>query len=198
MVFLVSVTYLAQTPARVEHFILKLDRKSKTARSDELARHVAAQSKSPADFARDHLATLACERVEAEGSIAIFYSIAGQSLQSFRPLSNYRQGQQLETIFAITTQYLLTEWNTNPTFAHLHPRDLLEKWLGFRLEAGAPIESFIRQICKAEPDRPGFLIQGNVFPNPLWYARRGESWGNARPIDTILGLQHGDLNTNII
>ena len=38
MVFLVSVTHL---PAqRVEHLILKLDRKSPKARSDELSRHV--------------------------------------------------------------------------------------------------------------------------------------------------------------
>src|SRR5215207_10058131 len=64
MVYLVSVTHLPSQ--RVEHFILKLDRKSKTARSDELSRHAAAQSKSPAEFARHHLATLAFERVEAE------------------------------------------------------------------------------------------------------------------------------------
>ena len=97
MVFLVSVTHL---PAqRVEHLILKLDRKSAKARSDELSRHVTAQSKSPSEFARDHLATLAFERVEAEGAIAIFYSIAGQSLQSFLPLSKYGQQHQLEIIF---------------------------------------------------------------------------------------------------
>src|SRR5678815_2050149 len=109
MVFLVSVTY--QTNQQVEHLILKLDRKSPKARSDELSRHVTAQSKSPAEFARDHLATLAFERVEAEGAIAIFYSIAGQSLQSFRPLSSYGQQDQLETIFSATNHYLLAEWN---------------------------------------------------------------------------------------
>ena len=196
MVFLVSVTY--QSNQRVEHFVLKLDRKSANARSDELSRHVTAQSKSPAEFARDHLATLAFERVEAEGAIAIFYSIAGQSLQSFRPLSNYGQQHQLETIFSSTYQYLLAEWNANPAFVTLHPQELLEKWLGFRLDAGAPIENFIRQTCRAEPERAGFLIQGGVFPNPLWYARHRESWGDPRPIDAILGLQHGDLNTNNI
>jgi len=196
MVYLVSVTYLASK--RVEHFILKLDRKSAKARSDELSRHATAQSKSPAEFARDHLATLAFKRVEADGAIAIFYSIAGQSLQSFRPLSKYGQQHQLETIFSATYQYLLAEWNAEPAFAAFHPQELLEKWLGFRLEAGAPIENFIRQTCQVEPDRPGFLIQGSVFPNPLWYARHREAWGEPRPIDAILGLQHGDLNTNNI
>ena len=107
VVYLVSVTH--QANQRVEHCILKLDRKSAKARSDEVSRHVLAQSKSPVAFARDHLATLAFERVEADGAIAIFYSIAGQSLQDYRPLSNYRQGHQLETIFTATNQYLLTE-----------------------------------------------------------------------------------------
>lgn len=196
MVFLVSVTHLATQ--RVEHLILKLDRKSAKTRSDELSRHVMAQSKSPSEFARDHLATLAFERVEMEGAIVIFYSIAGQSLQSFLPLSKYGQQRQLEIIFSSTNRYLLTEWNANPSFSTLHPHSLLEKWLGFRLEAGAPIESFIQQKCHAQPERPGFLIQGSVFPNPLWYARNSESWGDARSIDCIMGFQHGDLNTNNI
>jgi predicted ATPase len=197
VIYLVSV---AGTGAgRVQHVILKLDRKSKTARSDEVARHAAVQSMSPPEFARDHLADLAFERVESDGAVAIFYSIAGQSLQSFRPLSSYGQQQQLETIFAATNRYLLTEWNANLTFAQaLHPQELLAKWLGFRLEPGRPIERFISQACRAEPDRPGFLIQSSVFPNPLWYARHRESWGSPRPIDAIVGLQHGDLNTNNI
>lgn len=199
MVFLVSVTHLAESPPRVEHLILKLDRKSKTARSDELARHATAQRKSPSDFASYHLATIAFERVEAEGAIAIFYSIAGQSLQSFRPLSAHSQQDQLETIFTATVHYLLEEWNASAAFAQaLQPRALLQAWLGFRLEPGAPIEDFIRQTCRVDPDRPGFLIQGSVFPNPLWYARHPNAWGSPRPIDAITGLHHGDLNTNNI
>src|SRR4030095_6223520 len=34
--------------------------------------------------------------------------------------------------------------------------------------------------------------------NPLWYARQHQAWRDPRPIDSILGLQHGDLNTNNI
>ncbi len=197
VIYLVSVAAPAAAP--VAHYILKLDRKSKTARSDEIARHITAQSKSPAAFAREHLADLAFERVEAEGAIGIFYTIAGQSLQSFRPLSRYGQQQQLETLFAATTRYLLTEWNAQLTFAQaVHPQELLAKWLGFRLDPGGPIERFISPTCLAAPDRPGFLIQSSVFPNPLWYARHRERWGSPRPMDAIVGLQHGDLNTNNI
>jgi predicted ATPase len=196
MVFLVSVIYLSDR--RVEHLILKLDRKSKTARSDELSRHAEAQSKSPPDFARAHFADLAFERTEADGAIAIFYSIAGQSLQSYRPLSSYNRQHQLEAIFAATNRYLLKEWNGAAAFSTLHPQDVLRKWLGFRLDQGAPIETFLRQVCRVEPDRPGLLIEGIVYPNPLWHARQREAWGNARSIDIPLGLQHGDLNTNNI
>jgi predicted ATPase len=197
LIYLVSVA--SNAPGPVEHFILKLDRKSKTSKSDEVSRHATVQSKSPPEFARDHLADLAFERVESEGAIGIFYTIAGQSLQAFRPLSSYGQQQQLETIFAATNRYLLAEWNTSLTFAQaVHPQELLAKWLGFRLDPGGPTERFISQVCLAGPDRPGFLIQASVFPNPLWYARHRESWGNPRPIDAIVGLQHGDLNTNNI
>jgi len=199
VIYLVSV---AAPGAPVKHLILKLDRprgQSKTARADEVSRHASAQSKSPPAFARDHLAGLAFERVEAEGAIAILYSIAGQSLQSFRPLSRYSQQQQLETIFDATTRYLLTDWNANLTFAQaLHPQQLLARWLGFRLDPDGPLEGFIRQVCRANPDRPGFLIESSVFPNPLRYARQPAAWGSPRPIDAMIGLQHGDLNTNNI
>jgi len=197
MVYLVSVTY--QDSKKVEHFILKLDRKNANARSDELSRHATVRSQSPAEFVRDHLATLAFERVEAEGAIAIFYSIAGQSLLKYLPLSNYGQQTQLQTIFTATNSVLLEEWNLNQTFEQaVHPQKLLGKWLGFRLDAGGNIEHFLRTACRLNPDIPGLLISGNVFPNPLVYARRPELWNKARTIDIATGFIHGDLNTNNI
>ena len=197
IIYLVSVGSPASGP--VKHLILKLDRKSKNSKSDEVSRHTTVQDQSPPAFVRAHLADLAFERVESDGAIAIFYSIAGQSLQTFHPISHYGQQHQLETIFTAANRYLLTEWNANLTFVQsVHPQELLAKWLGFRLDPGAPIERFISQVCGVSPDRPGFLMRASVFPNPLWYARHRESWGSARPIDAMLGLQHGDLNTNNI
>jgi predicted ATPase len=197
IIYLVSVA--TEAGGRVKHLILKLDRKSKNAKSDEVSRHATVQSKSPPEFVRDHLADLPFDRVELDGAIAIFYSIAGQSLQSFRPLSHYGQQHQLETIFAATQRYVLIEWNAALTFEQaIQPQALLARWLGFRLDPGAPTERFIREVCRADPDRPGFLLQSSVFPNPLWYARQPESWGQTRPIDALVGLQHGDLNVNNI
>lgn len=196
MVFLVSVTH--QTSGRVEHLILKLDRKSKTAKTDETSRHNTVQSKSPADFVNEHLAALAFERVEADGAIAIFYSIAGQSLLQYRPLSNYERQNQLRTLFTRTNDILLSKWNANAKFMQAHPQKLLETWLGFRLDEGGSIERFLRETCGVDPATTGLLINGHVFPNPLLYARNTEAWSGIRSIDAATGFIHGDLNTNNI
>jgi predicted ATPase len=196
-IYLVSVA--SSGPERVEHYILKLDRKSEKSRSDEIDRYQSAIRQSPAEFADEHIAKMAFERVEHEGFIAIFYAVAGQSLNQYRTLSAYERQSQLEIIFSETYKYLLDGWNAKRAFRQaVHPVDLLEKWLGFRLKPGNQIETFLETVCRLPSDLPGFLIQGGVFPNPLAYARNVELWGKARPIDAATGLQHGDLNANNI
>src|SRR4026207_1147700 len=54
VVYLVSVSF--DETKRVEHCILKLDRKGKNAKSDEVARHNTVMSKSTTEFAHDHIA----------------------------------------------------------------------------------------------------------------------------------------------
>ena len=197
VVYLVSVS--SNETGRVEHCILKLDRKSKSARSDEVTRHNAVMTKATPEFARAHIPELVFERVEQEGTIAIFYRIAGQSLFKYRPLSNYERQSQLKTIFTRTNQVLLTEWNANATFLQaVHPQKVLETWLGFRLDAGGNTERFLRENRGVDPDVAGLLINGHVFPNPLLHARRPEPWGTVRAMDVATGLLHGDLNTNNI
>ena len=197
VVYLVSVS--SNETQHVEHCILKLDRRGKFAKSDEVTRHNIVLSKSTPEFARNHIAELVFDCVGQEGAIAIFYRIAGQSLLKYRPLSKYERQNQLKTILTLTNTVLLTEWNANPTFEQaIHPHRLLEKWLGYRLNAGGTIEKFLQDSCQVNPDIAGFLISGHVFPNPLLYARKPEPWGKARSIDIATGLIHGDLNTNNI
>ena len=197
VVYLVSVSQ--NETGRVEHCILKLDRKGKSAKSDEGTRHNTVVSKSTPEFARDHIAELVFERVEHEGAIAIFYRIAGQSLLKYRPLSNYERQSQLKTIFAQTNTVLLTEWNGDGKFEQaVHPRKPLADWLGFRLDTGGNIERFLQETCQVDPEGAGFLIRGHVFPNPLLYARKPEPWGKSRSMDVAIGFIHGDLNTNNI
>ena len=139
------------------------------------------------------------DRVEKDNVLAIFYAIAGQSLNKFRTLSSYRQQRQLDTLFSATCEYLLDGWNAGRRFDHIdHPQVLLKRWLGFRLDTGQKIENFLAETCGLEPDYPGFIIRGKLFPNPLSYARNPKIWGSVRSGDVLIGLQHGDLNTNNI
>ena len=80
----------------------------------------------------------------------------------------------------------------------MHPQNVLQKWLGFRLDSGGSIERFLHITGRVNPDTAGLLVDGRVFPNPLSYARNIEQWGNARSIDIASGFIHGDLNTNNI
>ncbi|MBE0687269.1 MAG: AAA family ATPase, partial [Anaerolineaceae bacterium] len=196
-VYLVSVS--SNDTKRIEHCILKLDRKGKNAKSDEITRHNTVISKSTPEFAREHIAELVYNRVEHEGSIAIFYRIAGQSLLKYLPLSKYERQNQLKVLFAQTNKVLLDEWNANETFEQaIHPQKVLHTWLGFRLDAGGNIERFLQETHGVNPDIAGLLINGHVFPNPLLYARKAEAWGKVRKIDIATGFIHGDLNTNNI
>ena len=197
VVYLVSVSN--NETKRVEHCILKLDRKSKNAKSDEVTRHNTVMSKSTQAFAREHIAELVFDRIEHEGVIAIFYRIAGQSLLKYLPLSKYERQSQLKTLFTQTNIVLLNEWNGNATFEQaVHPQKVLHNWLGFRLDTGGNTECFLQETRGVNPDVAGLLINGHVFPNPLLYARKAEAWGRARTIDVATGFIHGDLNTNNI
>jgi hypothetical protein len=196
VVYLVSVSN--NETGRVEHWILKLDRKRRSAKSDEVARHNTLITKSTPEFAREHIAELVFDRVEHDDTIAIFYRIAGQSLLQYRPMSSYDRQSQLRTIFAETNKVLLAEWNSTPSFEAVHPQKILQKWLGFRLDSGRNVESFIQETLRINPDAAGLLVNGHVFPNPLSYARKAELWDKARPIDIATGFIHGDLNANNI
>jgi predicted ATPase len=195
-VYLVSIS--DHDTKRVEHCVLKVDRKGKDAKSDEVTRHNAVLAKSTPEFVHDHIAELAFDRVEHDGAIAIFYRIAGQSLHKYRPLSSFERQSQLRTIFSETNKVLLTEWNSLLAVEAMRPQEILQKWLAFRLDSGGNIERFLRDACRVNPNAAGLLVNGHVFPNPLSYARKVEQWGGARSIDTAIGLIHGDLNANNI
>ena len=124
VVYLVSVS--SNETRRVEHCILKLDRKGKNAKSDEVTRHNTVMSKATPEFARDHIAELVFDKIEHEGAIAIFYRIAGQSLLKYLPLSKYERQNQLKALFTQTNIVLLDEWNGSANFEQaVHPQKVL-------------------------------------------------------------------------
>jgi predicted ATPase len=198
-----AVVYLVRVAptdsGKVEHLILKLDRKRPMSSSDEISRHQTAQDKSPPGFADLHIPDMVYDRVEADNALAIFYTIAGQSLHNFRTLSSYKRQSRIEALFSATNYYVLDGWNEHLNFEQIdHPQSLLKRWLGFRLDPGQKIEAFLRETCQLPPEIPGFIVQGKILPNPLCYARDPDVWGQVRAGDAIIGLQHSDLNTNNI
>ena len=80
----------------------------------------------------------------------------------------------------------------------VHPQELLTAWLGLRLEPGTQIERFISGGLPGASRHPGLPHPGERFPESFMAPRHKESWGKPRPIDTIVGMIHGDLNTNNI
>ena len=195
--FLVSVSFLQSN--KVQHLILKLDHKSKKSKADELKRHSTAIKEAPPEFASRHIADLAFERIEVNEAVAIFYSIAGQSLNNFKSLADYQQQNKLEKIFEKANKLLLGEWNKTSKFEKaVHPQRIIADWLGYRLQPGGNIEQFMENICKIPNNIAGLMIHGYVFPNPLIYSCKAELWKKARPIDMITGFQHGDLNISNI
>jgi predicted ATPase len=191
--YLVSVSF--PDSKQVRHLVLKLDRKGTKAKLDEIARHSQAVNEAPAEFVRDHVPELAFDRIELKGLVAIFYGIAGQSLHHYRSLADYQQQDKLEKIFSKTNEVLLQRWNAGLTVEQaVHPRELLARWLGYRLQPGGNIERYLEDACHIPWNTAGLMIQGQVFPNPLVYARDMDLWADSRPIDTMVGFQHGDLN----
>lgn len=191
-VYLVSVS--SGDSHRVEHFVVKFDHVKPKAKPTEVERHRMALSQAPALFASQNMAKLAYE-VEHEGAVALFYTVAGQSLQRFRTLASQEGLRRLETLFSATSDYLLKEWNAAAVFERaVHPQKLLGWWLGHRLKADGPIASFLKDSFLLDPQTEGFLIEGQVFPNPWSYGLNAERWQGARPIDVLTGFQHGDLN----
>ena len=77
MVFLVSVSW--NETKRVEHCILKLDRKGKSAKSDEVTRHNTVMEKSTPEFARAHIADLVFDRVEVDANQEIIRSALSEA-----------------------------------------------------------------------------------------------------------------------
>src|SRR5215216_1570142 len=191
-VYLVSVS--VGDSRRIEHFVVKFDRVNAKAKPTEVERHRLALSQAPTVFANQNMAKLAYE-VEYEGAIALFYTIAGQSLQYFRTVASQERESRLEVLFGATNDYLLKEWNAEAIFERaFHPQKLLERWLGHRLKLDGQIGSFLKNTFLLDPETEGFLIQGEIFPNPLSYGLDAGRWKEARPIDVLSGFQHGDLN----
>ncbi|MFN2160368.1 MAG: hypothetical protein ACK2TW_10485 [Anaerolineales bacterium] len=190
--YLASVTQ--EREQQLKHFVLKIDRIQKYADQSEITLHKLASEQAPGDFSQVHIADLVFECMHGE-FIALFYDVAGGSLLQYRPVAYYQNQDQLEKIFRITNELVLEEWNAAAGYAQaVFPQELLQQWLGYRLTPQGYIKGFLESNLNIDPDIPGFLINGSVYPNPFHYGREPALWEGVRRIDSIRGHQHGDLN----
>ena len=111
LLYLVSIS---SSNDQAAHYILKLEsvNQQRDHGQSEAERHQIALTRAPQEFAEDHIAQRAFEPVIFEGRSAIFYKIAGGSLQQCRPVNSYHQQRQLQTIFRTISRGLLDGWNT--------------------------------------------------------------------------------------
>ena len=194
--YLVSVSTV--DPRTVEHLILKLDRIHQKASKTESETHRLVCNLAPKKFAMAHVPEIAFEAATKD-AIAIFYTIAGQSLLSYRTLASFQRQDQLETIFEKTNTVLLEDWNVDRTCEQgLHPVDFLERWLGYRLTASGNLKSFLKNVLHLNKSCEGFLIDDRLYPNPIFFCTNRAVWGDLRKLDALSGFCHGDLNINNI
>jgi len=197
LLYLVSVTF---EDGHVEHLVLKLDQpiRWEVGEKSEAEKQSRAIELAPTGFVQRHMAKLAFEPIKSENTLAIFYTIAGDSIQQCRPIGSFSSWNQLKGIFSSVTIGLLEDWNSGyASFRRsVHPRTLLEQWLGYRIKSGeGHIDNFLEVACQIiNPNIPGFIVQGVTLPNPLAYARDDKLWASARSLDAMVGFLHGDLN----
>ncbi len=192
--FLYLVSASAGDLRQLDHFVLKLDKVNPRTRQTEIERHRLATREAPASFAQAHMPQLAFE-VSHEGAVALFYTVAGHSLQRFGTLASLEGQSRLETLFGATCDRLSRDWNSESVFERaVHPKVVLERWLGYRLSRDGNIASLLEDTFLVPRDIEGFLVEGQVFPNSLSFGLDAARWGGARDIDVLVGHQHGDLN----
>ena len=190
--FLVSIS--RNEASFVDHLILKLDHIHKKIKINECKKHKLVCELAPKAFAEAHIPGISLEAVHGD-CIAIFYTIAGQSLLNYQSLASFQRQDQLEKIFATANSVLLDEWNTEPSCEQgVNPGSLLGAWLGYRLSPGGELERFIEEKLQISRADDGFILQDKVFPNPLFYCRVPEVWGSMRKMDAFNGFSHRDLN----
>ena len=181
MVFLVSVA--SQNPDRIEHYVLKLDRKNEKSQSDEIRRHEAAVQPIPARLCRPaswrrwcSTASRRMARLPSFTRLPVNPCIATKRSRLTR--SKIRSKLPFPTP---TNTCSMTGMRRALLSRRCIPQRLLEHWLSFRLKPGGNIENFLETVCRIPPEMAGYLVQGSIFPNPLAYARHPEWWGTRPP-----------------
>ena len=174
LLYLVSISISENNSPR--HLILKLDQPKQwgSKPENEAEKHEVALADSPPRFVDQHIPDLAFPPLEKDGSIAILYSIAGYSLHTYRPLSGFKKQNRLEIIYSNLIDNLISDWyGAGMRYeSNVNHHSILREWLGYRIVPGqGNIDKFLITECDFNPESPGVVYNGEIYPNPLFYSR---------------------------
>gem|GEM_PF-1143443 len=157
--------------------------------------HNRAISDAP-DFAAGHLPKL-LHTLHHDKQIAVLSTIAGRGLQYAAPWTECTFEKQLQ-ITRDLSRGLLEDWNRDYRRQQgmRHPKDLLQSWLGYRLEPerGGRIHDFLAARCGLTPDVPSITFEGHWYPNPLAFALEIKEIPHHLRLRSLSGRVHGDLH----
>src|SRR5205085_5709360 len=177
------------------HYILKLSRYSKWSDQDtEIQAHARARNWDQ-EFAQTHIPAL-IEKFEyradpSDSGYAMLYDIAGSSLDAF----GSSEGPENDGFFLVSdrvTTDLLRHWVAREPHDDKRPDELLEMWLGYRLDPAqaGPLHSFVSSVMGR--DNLICYEAGELLLNPIkFYEHAKERQWLARGI--LPAMLHQDL-----
>ncbi|MEM7022905.1 MAG: tetratricopeptide repeat protein [Pseudomonadota bacterium] len=175
--------------------ILKLDRNWDATSVERLEadRHQQAYGAEP-EFAERHLPRIV-GTLHHEDHYAILSTIAGRGLEYAAPWSACSFDSQLSVARRVSSG-LLEGWNKDYQLVEgmLEPQELIEAWLGHRLDPKR-MNRFLAEQYDLTEDQPGFIQEGRWLPNPLAFLHRTQELPGSARLRAVKGNHHGDLNT---
>lgn len=142
--------------------------------------HAQALADSPPDFATRHLVEQPFDTIECSDKWRVlFQSIAGDSLQTIRPLESVLHDDRLPELVEVVGTALLREWN--PTFEtrQVTPNELVRADLGSKIDRNGPLAEFARELDFENAMWLRFsTIPRDVVPNALSWVLQTASWSD--------------------
>jgi hypothetical protein len=181
-------------PDSVRRLIIKFDqlddsdqdessklRRARNLSSEDFKKHIVSELEEPSRFGKD---------------ILYFYSIAGSSTITFKPLSSYSGKEYLSEAFSKIFGSLVEEWNHQKKQTFTSSADMLRGWLGD--DPNKTLKSLTETLeeFNISSETSGLILNNTIFPNPVYYLRHQKL-----PNKGLLawnGLLHGDLHINNI
>lgn len=186
-------------PAKEEidsgQYIFKFDRPSPWGDIPEAEGHALVETRDRSFYSTHVPALVRSETAKnSDGQVigyGLLYDIAGKSLDRFAPSDTRRDGGLFECAHKISKE-LLQAWSDKQPARDLFPREILEYFCGYRLQAAKAVElhSLVSDYCGKDTT---FVVAGEVLVNPLQFLKLLDGKG-MRAFPVLESLCHCDLH----